>query len=130
MIGFDDKHFAGIGIMDLKDKSNVEVLGELACTINARRTEDAASSYTASLLHKGVEACAKKFGEEAVELALASVSGDGKHVQAEAADVLYHLLVLLEASDVSLNDVLAELARRQGTSGHVEKAARAKGKGG
>ena len=75
---------------------------------------------------KGVSACAKKFGEEAVELALASVSGDKEHATAEAADVLYHLAVLLASLDVDWDDVLLELQRRQGTSGHAEKAARSK----
>lgn len=116
--------------MELKEPTNSQVLGELARTIKARRNADAASSYTASLLHKGVEACAKKFGEEAVELALASVSGNSAHITAEAADVLYHLIVLLQASNVPLDEVLAELARRQGTSGHAEKAARSKSSGG
>ena len=110
--------------MVLKDTSRLEVLAQLAATIGARKDENAETSYTASLLHKGVDACAKKFGEEAFELALASASGDKEHTTAEAADVIYHLAVLLEAAGVDWDDVCAELARRQGTSGLEEKAAR------
>ena len=81
-------------------------------------------SYTAKLISKGVSKCAKKFGEEAVELALASVSNDKIETTKEAADVLYHFLVLLQASGVAPEDVMAELKRREGTGGLVEKAAR------
>lgn len=84
-------------------------------------------SYTAKLISKGVGKCAKKFGEEAVELALASVGIDKSEVTKEAADVLYHLLVLLKAADVSPDDVMAELKRREGTGGLVEKASRSDG---
>ena len=87
-----------------------------------RRGESPDQSYTAKLLSQGVEKCAKKFGEEAVELALASMKQDKAHVTAEAADVLYHLLVLLAASNVPLGDVMRELERRKGTSGLAEKA--------
>ena len=100
-------------------------LHRLAATIVARRGADPSSSYTASLLAKGSGKAAEKFGEEAVELVVAAVSRDDAGVTAEAADVLYHLLVLLAARDVSLDAVLAELERREGTSGHHEKAARA-----
>jgi phosphoribosyl-ATP pyrophosphohydrolase len=102
------------------------ILSKLAETIASRKGAGADTSYTAKLLSEGRERCAKKFGEEAIELALAAVSGDGRHVTAEAADVLYHLLVLLAACGVSLGDVEAELARREGMSGLVEKAARGK----
>ncbi len=96
----------------------------LAATIVARRGSDPASSYTAALLARGPAKVAEKFGEEAVELVIAAVSQGPDAVRAEAADVLYHLLVLLAARDVALDDVLAELERREGVSGHEEKAAR------
>ena len=104
----------------------LDVLGDLANTIARRRNGSPDQSYTAKLLAQGIEKCAKKFGEEAVELALASMKQDKAHVTSEAADVLYHLLVLLAASNVSLNDVMAELERREGVSGLAEKAARGK----
>ena len=110
--------------MGLKSSENIEFLVQLAQTIAARKTADAETSYTASLISKGVHRCAKKFGEEAIEVVLAAASGDRDHTAAEAADVLYHLLVLLEAADVSLDSVLSELAQRRGISGHTEKAAR------
>ena len=104
----------------------LDALAALADEIAARRTASPEQSYTAKLLHKGVERCAKKLGEEAVETALAAVLRDRKQVASEAADLLYHLLVLLEASGVALADVMGELERRQGTSGIAEKAARPK----
>ena len=110
--------------MGLSANPDLDVLKDLAATIASRKGADPASSYTASLLDKGVEKCAKKFGEEAVEVILASASGDRDHTAAEAADVLYHLFVLLESSDVSLDDVLARLRAREGVSGHAEKASR------
>jgi phosphoribosyl-ATP pyrophosphohydrolase len=110
--------------MGQPDIKKLDVLNELARTINARKHAGAETSYTASLLNKGIDACAKKFGEEAIELILAATSKDATHTTAEAADVIYHFVVLLEATGVSLDDVMAELARRQGTSGHAEKALR------
>ena len=104
----------------------LEILGNLADEIAKRRSGSPDLSYTAKLLSQGVEKCAKKFGEEAVELALAAMKKDKAHVTSEAADVLYHLLVLLAASNVSMSDVMAELERRQGTSGLAEKASRGK----
>lgn len=104
-----------------------QALDALAKTIAARGAAgDASSSYTAKLLSEGVEKCAKKFGEEAVEAALAGVSGDKAHLAAEAGDVLYHLLVLLQAGGVTPEMVAAELEKRAGTSGLDEKASRAK----
>ncbi|MEZ5893517.1 MAG: phosphoribosyl-ATP diphosphatase [Parvularculaceae bacterium] len=100
------------------------MLVRLEATIAARKGASADASYTASLLAGGVHKCAKKFGEEAVEAALAAVSGDKKHLAAEAADVLYHLIVMLTAAEVSLDDVAAALSAREGTSGHAEKASR------
>lgn len=104
----------------------LEVLAALADEIAARKGASPAESYTAKLLSQGVEKCAKKLGEEAVEAALAAVLRDKAHLAAESADLLYHLLVLLEAAEVPLSSVMAELARRQGTSGIAEKAARPK----
>ena len=102
----------------------MSALERLAATVAARRGADPDGSYTASLLGKGPEKCAEKFGEEAVEAVIEAVRGDRARLTAEAADVLYHLLVMLATRDVALDDVLAELARREGTSGHAEKAAR------
>ena len=98
---------------------------ETLAEIVARRAEaDAENSYTRSLLDKGVARCAKKFGEEATEAVIAAVSEDDAALTAEAADVLYHLLVLLRARNVPLSAVMAELERRTAQSGHAEKAAR------
>ena len=102
-------------------------LADLALIIAERaRTADPESSYTARLLARGVAQTAKKFGEEAVEAALAAVSGDKGALTAEAADVLYHLLVMLQAGGVELTAVMAELEQRTGQSGLAEKAARGK----
>ena len=101
-------------------------LDTLAATIAARRGADPDSSWTARLLAQGPEKCAEKFGEEAIEAIIEAVKGDRARLTSEAADVLYHLLVMLTARDVALADVLAELDRRQGTSGLDEKAARPK----
>ena len=99
-------------------------LDDLFATIQSRKGADPDSSWTAKLLSKGPEKCAEKFGEEAIEAIVEAVKGDKKRLTSEAADVIYHLLVMLAARDVTLNDVVAELARRQGTSGIDEKAAR------
>ncbi len=99
-------------------------LDRLAATIAARKGADPETSWTAKLLSKGPEKCAEKFGEEAIEAVIEAVKGDREKLTYEAADVLYHLLVMLAARDVTLEDVLAELDRRDGTSGLAEKAAR------
>ena len=99
-------------------------LDALFATIAARKGADPDTSWTAKLLSKGPEKCAEKFGEEAVEAIIEAVKGDRAALTGEAADVLYHLLVMLAACDVPLGDVMDELARRQGTSGIAEKAAR------
>ncbi|NNK79548.1 MAG: phosphoribosyl-ATP diphosphatase [Litoreibacter sp.] len=99
-------------------------LERLAKTIATRKGADPDTSWTAKLLARGPEKCAEKFGEEAVEAIIAAVKGDRDNLTAEAADVLYHLLVMLEAADVPLDDVLTEIARREGVSGIAEKAAR------
>ncbi|MBX9924771.1 MAG: phosphoribosyl-ATP diphosphatase [Hyphomicrobiaceae bacterium] len=123
-----------------------DVLSSLSKLIGARRAAlpdgSAPPSYTRELLDAGPERCARKFGEEALELVIAALAGgttagtDGKPIRkpltavekdamtSEAADVLYHLLVLLESRDVSWDDVTARLGGRMGTSGVAEKAAR------
>jgi phosphoribosyl-ATP pyrophosphohydrolase len=106
------------------DNHRLSVLAELADEIVGRRGAATETSYTARLLAQGIEKCAKKFGEEAVEAALASMTGNRMHVVSEAADVIYHLLVMLTVADVPLEAVMAELARRRGTSGIAEKASR------
>jgi phosphoribosyl-ATP pyrophosphohydrolase len=100
-------------------------LADLARIVADRaRAADPSSSYTAKLLAEGVEKCARKFGEEAVEATIAAVSEDDAALTAEAADVLYHLLVMLEARGVKLAAVMAELDKRTARSGLAEKAAR------
>jgi phosphoribosyl-ATP pyrophosphohydrolase len=99
-------------------------LEALAARIAARAASDAGSSYTKSLLDAPHRA-AKKLGEEAVEAVIAAIEGDRTALTAEAADVLYHLLVVLQAGGVPLQDVMAELERRTAQSGHAEKASRA-----
>ena len=100
-------------------------LADLAAILAERaRAADPASSYTAKLLAAGVDKCAKKFGEEAVEAALAAVSANDAALAAEAGDVLYHLLVMLEARGVSLDAVMSELEKRTRQSGLAEKAGR------
>jgi phosphoribosyl-ATP pyrophosphohydrolase len=95
--------------------------------IVARRAEAAAgSSYTRTLLDKGVAHCAKKFGEEATEAVIAAVAQDDRALCSEAADVLYHLVVMLRARNVALGDIMAELERRTARSGLEEKASRLK----
>jgi phosphoribosyl-ATP pyrophosphohydrolase len=101
-----------------------EILDRLAATIAARKSADPATSYTAKLLSEGPERCAKKFGEEAVETVIAAVSGDKDATASESADVLYHLLVLLASTGVSLDAVAARLKAREGRSGIEEKASR------
>jgi phosphoribosyl-ATP pyrophosphohydrolase len=101
-----------------------DVLQRLAALIKSRRGDSAAKSYTAELLAGGPERCARKLGEEAIETVIAALGQDGRALTREAADLLYHLLVLLESRQVALADVLAELESRIGTSGLAEKAQR------
>jgi phosphoribosyl-ATP pyrophosphohydrolase len=105
-------------------------LADLAAIVARRGGSGDPGSYTAKLLAAGVERCAKKFGEEAVEAALAAVAGTEAALAAEAADVLYHLLVMLAARGVPLAAVMAELERRTAQSGLAEKAARRSGEPG
>lgn len=101
-----------------------DVLQRLAALIQRRRAAEAAKSYTRELLDAGPERCAKKLGEEAIETVIAALGSDRGALTREAADLLYHLLVLLESREVALSDVLQELQSRMGTSGLAEKAAR------
>ncbi len=109
------------------EKFDFKVLDRLAKVIDKRaRAGDPSSSHTAKLLAAGREKCAKKFGEEAVELALAAMTKDTDHITGEAADCLYHLLVLLHSCGVAPHEVMKELNGRFARSGLEEKAARAK----
>ncbi len=101
-----------------------DVLARVAATIAARRGADPGSSYVASLFAKGDDAILKKIGEEATEAVMAGKDGDPVRITAEVADLWFHCLVLLARHGLSPADVLAELARREGTSGHAEKAGR------
>jgi phosphoribosyl-ATP pyrophosphohydrolase len=103
-----------------------DVLAQLAAIIKDRKTSTSDSSYTRQLLDAGPVRCAKKLGEEAVETVIAGTAQDDVALRAEAADLLYHLLVLLESRDVAIGDVLAVLQARMGTSGLEEKASRTK----
>lgn len=100
------------------------ILDRLAATIAARQGADPDTSWTARLLAAGPDKCAEKFGEEAIEAIIAAAKDDRDNLRFEAADVLYHLLVLLTARGISLTEVLAELDRREGLSGIAEKSAR------
>ena len=102
------------------------VLGRLAATIKARRTATADTSYTRQVLDAGVPRCAKKLGEEAVEVVIASLNESDDALKGEAADLVYHLLVLLEARGIAIENVLATLEQRMGTSGIDEKASRSR----
>ena len=102
-------------------------LDRLYATVAARKAEgNSGASYTAKLLSQGVEKCAKKFGEEAVEAALAAVGGNRQHLAAESADVLYHLIVLWAAAGITPDDVYGVLKQREAQSGLAEKSSRPK----
>jgi phosphoribosyl-ATP pyrophosphohydrolase len=103
-----------------------DVLAQLAATIHGRRAASADASYTRQLLDAGPAKCAKKLGEEAVETVMAGAGESAERLKEEAADLLYHLLVLLESRDVAIADVLAVLEARMGASGLKEKAERGK----
>jgi phosphoribosyl-ATP pyrophosphohydrolase len=102
----------------------MDILDRLQATIAERRHGDADASYTASLFRKGRPRIAQKLGEEAVETVIAAMGDDAQAIVPEAADLLYHLIVLLADAGLTLDDVRAELERREGTGGHAEKAAR------
>jgi phosphoribosyl-ATP pyrophosphohydrolase len=101
-----------------------DTLARLAETVRARRRADPSTSYVAKLLAGPPERIAQKLGEEAVEAVIAAAKGDAQGLVSEAADLLFHLAVLLDRHGVGLDDVLAELDRREGVSGITEKAAR------
>jgi phosphoribosyl-ATP pyrophosphohydrolase len=101
-----------------------DAFARLDATIAARKGADPETSWTAKLLSKGPEKCAEKFGEEAVEAIIEAVKGDRAKLTSEAADVVFHLAVMLAARDLTLADVAEELARREGQSGIAEKATR------
>ena len=113
--------FSAHGAADMAD-----TLAALAALIKSRREGIGDTSYTRQLLEGGTERCAQKFGEEAVETIVAAVSQSNEALTDEAADVLYHLLVVLESRDVAWSDVLAKLDGRMGIGGLAEKASRAK----
>jgi len=104
--------------------STPDTLARLEATIAARRAADPASSYVAKLNARGLGKIAQKLGEEATETVIAALTEDKPALVGEAADLIFHLMVLLSAKDVALADVLAELDRREGLSGIAEKAAR------
>ena len=110
--------------MGMTDPARTDVLDRLAATIAERRDADPSSSYVAQLLAKGDDAVLKKIGEEATETVMAAKDGDRLRVVAEVADLWFHCLVLLARHGLGPDDVRAELARREGTSGIAEKAAR------
>ncbi len=99
-------------------------LADLEAIVARRASAPASQSYTAVSLGKGPAYCARKFGEEAIEAIIAATEGDRKGLVAESADVLFHLLVVLKARDIALDEVMAELERRTAQSGHAEKASR------
>ena len=99
-------------------------LEQLENLIAQRSSASSGESWTAQLLEKGAEKCAEKFGEEAVELIIEAVKNDSNGLINEAADVMYHLLVLLKSREISLSHVMTELERRTAQSGLTEKAAR------
>src|SRR5689334_10216726 len=99
-------------------------LEQLNERVLSRAKADPKDSYTAKLLSEGIERCAKKLGEEAVEAVIAATARDKKAVVSESADVIYHLLVLLKAANVTLDEVMASLERRTAQSGLEEKASR------
>lgn len=102
----------------------MDTLTRLERTIAERRAASPEESYVAGLAARGLPVIARKLGEEGLETVIAALSGSRAELVGEAADLLFHLLVLLAAKDVPLTDVLAELERREGTSGLAEKAAR------
>ena len=104
--------------------ATMDTLSRLAATIAARRDADPETSWVAKLNQRGLPVIARKLGEEAIETIVAALTGTREELVSEAADTLFHLLVLLDAKGVSLAEVLAELERREGTSGIAEKQAR------
>jgi phosphoribosyl-ATP pyrophosphohydrolase len=102
---------------------NIEYLITLSEIIKRRRSEKSEKSYTATLMENN-ELLTKKIGEEAIELIISTLANDKENIKKEAADLIYHLMVLLEKSDLNLDDICAELSNRNGVSGHDEKKSR------
>ena len=100
------------------------ILLELNSVIKRKKDQPTNKSYTASLLKSGLNKCAEKFGEEAIELIVAAVNKDNENFNNEAADVLFHLLILIEAKESSIDTILEVLRGRMGVSGHLEKGTR------
>jgi phosphoribosyl-ATP pyrophosphohydrolase len=103
---------------------NNAILQQLQTVLEERKQADATESYVASLYAAGLEKILKKLGEESTETIIAAMQGERQAIVYESADLLFHLLVLLSAKDISIDEVLAELERRFGLSGHAEKASR------
>lgn len=103
-----------------------DVLARIADTLEARKSAEAGQSYVASLYQKGREAILKKVGEESAETIMAGMQSDRDAIVYEVADLWFHSMVLLAHANIRVEDVVAELARREGLSGHTEKAARGK----
>lgn len=101
-----------------------DILARVAATLESRKSSEAGSSYVASLYTKGLDAILKKVAEEAAETIMAAKDGDKQHIVYEVADLWFHTMILLAQQGLSPQDVLNELARREGVSGHTEKAAR------
>ena len=101
------------------------IFDQLSATIESRKSASPESSYVAKLFHKGVDGILKKVGEEATEVVIAAKDENREQIVYESADLLFHLMVMLARYDLTLDDVAAELARREGLSGLVEKANRA-----
>ena len=110
--------------MAITERPDEAVLARIAATIASRRGADPQTSYVASLFARGDNAILKKIGEEATETVMAAKDGDKIRLAAEVADLWFHCLVLLARHGLGPADVLSELTRREGTSGHTEKAAR------
>ena len=113
--------------MDNCQDSTAIVLDQLANVIKSRKNADPEISYTAQLLNDGISEIARKVGEEAVECVVSSFSNKKKDLIDESADLLYHLLVLWTANEISPYEVWNEISRREGVSGILEKAGRVKG---
>lgn len=108
----------------MSDPDPDDVLARLAATIERRKGAEPGTSYVASLFAKGDDAVLKKIGEEATETVMAAKDGERARIVAEVADLWFHCIVLLARHGLAPDDVLAELARREGTSGHAEKRSR------
>lgn len=112
------------GLLSKQPESMSQILQQLAQVLDERRGADPESSYVASLHHKGLEKILKKIGEEATEVVIAGAQQDKGEIVYEVADLWFHTMILLSQQGLGPDDVLNELARRFGVSGHDEKASR------